>query len=398
MVRRNDSPKDRRKALARKLRESKLDLAVISNPKHIFYFTGFPSNLNMYLTLMKGPRSTSFLAIRSDGESSILLGNGELSNPWIKESSPRQKSLLEKTFNGEVTTYVDYDRNDRIVVYGDYLSLEFSNWIKKLARPGETVAIEDWHLADVYRSMISRVTMPSKLVGISSLILSLRKIKGRDEEKNLRAATKMLDLAYGFAKKASKSGRSEVDVYREVNYRTFKEYGPFGWIIGDHISGERSLGVGGWPTGRVMRRGDTLILDLQAAYDNYWSDLCRTFVAGGPTREQSSVQRTLVKSLHKAEEIMKPGVSGKEIYTAVNAVVTGAGHPDIPHHVGHSIGLDDQEPPWFIPSSEEELEEGMVCVVEPGIYAKPTGGIRLEDAFVITRNGCERISHFPLTL
>ena len=92
---------------------------------------------------------------------------------------------------------------------------------------------------------------------------------------------------------------------------------------------------------------------------------------------------------------MKPGVKGGEIYAAVNDEITKAGFPKLMHHAGHSIGLDDQEPPWFIPNSEGKIDKGSVVVVEPGIYTKETGGIRIEDAYVITENGCERISKYP---
>ncbi|MFI5421449.1 MAG: M24 family metallopeptidase, partial [Nitrososphaerales archaeon] len=166
-----------------------------------------------------------------------------------------------------------------------------------------------------------------------------------------------------------------------------------------HISGERTLEVGGWATDRKFRKGDTVMLDLQTSFNNYWSDLCRTFVVGKkPSKKQERVAETLVKALEKAEEIMKPGTKGKEVYGAVNDEIMKAGYPKLMHHAGHSIGLDDQEPPWFLPNSEEQLEEGSVCVVEPGIYSEDTWGVRLEDAYVITKKGCERISSYPRDL
>jgi len=95
---------------------------------------------------------------------------------------------------------------------------------------------------------------------------------------------------------------------------------------------------------------------------------------------------------------MKPGTKGKEVYAAVNDEITKGGYPKLFHHAGHSIGLDDHEPPWFIPNSEDAIEEGSVVVVEPGIYIKEAGGIRLEDAFVITKKGAERISKYSRAL
>ena len=62
------------------------------------------------------------------------------------------------------------------------------------------------------------------------------------------------------------------------------------------------------------------------------------------------------------------------------------------------IGLDDQEPPWFLPNEEDTLEEGSVAVVEPGVYITSTGGMRIEDTYIITKRGCEKISRFPYGL
>ena len=391
-----DSPKERRETFAAELKEKNLDLAIISNPKHIFYFTGFSSNLNMALTLMKGPRLTSFLSIDNAGRASLLLGKGEILNPWIEQ--PLRKNPTEP-FDEEVVTYVDYDLNERMITYADILSTKFQKWAKKQRSSLRRVGIEDWHLPEIFRAALLSGGGGPELVGISKNLLAMRKTKGLDEIENLTEATKMLDFAYKIAQKNSRLGKTELDVYRRMNYKTFEKFGPFGWITGDHASGERSLEVGGWASDRKFKKGDTIILDLQTSHNNYWSDLCRTFVIGRkPSGKQEKVAATLAKAIDRAQEMMKPGTKGKEIYSTVNDEITKAGYPKLSHHAGHSIGLDDQEPPWFIPNSEDSIEEGSVVVVEPGVYAKEAGGIRLEDAFVITKKGSERISTYPRAL
>ncbi|HXQ92721.1 MAG TPA: aminopeptidase P family N-terminal domain-containing protein, partial [Nitrososphaerales archaeon] len=270
-----NSPKERRELFASEMKEKNIDLSIISNPKHILYFSGFPSNLNMYLTLMKGPRSTSFLAIDNSGKASFLIGKGELSNPWVAKQTG--KNGLELVFEGEISTYVDYDLNERMITYADTLSSEFQKWYKKHSGI-RRLGIEEWHLPDTFRSAILSGGGGPELVGISRTILSMRKTKGSDEIENLKTATKMIDYSYKTAQKNSELGKTELDVYRKTNLRAFQKFGPFGWIIGDYASGERSLEVGGWASGRKFKKGDTIILDLQASYNNYWSDLCRTFV------------------------------------------------------------------------------------------------------------------------
>jgi len=351
----------------------------------------------MYLTLMKGQRSTSFLSVDSSGRGSLLLGRSETSNPWVVKEG--DKNPVEQVFDGEISTYVDYDVNERMITYADVFSSEFQKWIKKQLSGVGRLGVEEWNLPEIFRTSILTGGNGPELVGISRDILAMRKVKGSDEIENLTSATKMLEYAYKIARRNSEPGNTEIDVYRKVNYKTFEKFGPFGWVIGDFASGERSLDVGGWASDRKFGKADTLILDLQSSYNNYWSDLCRTFVIGKkPSGKQQKVAATLSRALDSAQDTMQPGTKGKEIYTVINDEITKAGYPKLIHHAGHSIGLDDHEPPWFVPNSEETIEEGSVVVVEPGIYTVETGGIRLEDAFVITKKGCERISNYPRNL
>jgi Xaa-Pro aminopeptidase len=288
-----------------------------------------------------------------------------------------------------------------MITYADVLSGELRRWLSGLRSGGVRMGklgIEEWHLATAYRDAASKGAGSEDLQGISQALLSMRKTKGADEIEHLKKATEMVAFGYKYARENAVAGKTEEDLLREVNYQAFKKYGAFGEIVGDYVSGERTLNVGGWPTSRKFKKGDTIVLDLQAASENYWSDLCRTFVVGKPSQKQLGALEVLKHAKKEAEDVLRPGTKGKEVYKAVNDGITKAGFPKLTHHAGHTIGLDDQEPPWFIPNDEGVLEEGCVAVVEPGIYVPSTGGMRIEDAYVITRTGCEKISHFPYGL
>lgn len=389
-----NSPEERRNFLASELLRVEADWVIISHPKHIFYLTGFPSNLNAWYSLMKGPRSTSFMALRSDGRCALLLGRSELENPFTGERTDAVRGL------GDVTEYEDYSLKGEMVAYGDRVAAEMKRWLGGLDRHRfRKVAIEEWHLAEVYRDALHALHPDARVVGISKFLVEMRMSKGDDEVEKLEKATEMLDHSYSVARENSTPGKSELDVYGAINEDVFHRYGPFAWVVGDHASGERSLGVGGVPTHRKLKRGDTFILDLQVAHDNYWSDMCRTFVVGRkPSREQRSALAVVREAMEQSEKLLYPGTKGKEVYASVSRALADHGYSDLPHHAGHAIGLDDQERPWFIPAEERKLEEGSVCVVEPGIYRKDTGGIRIEDVFVVTAKGPRKLSHFPLKL
>ena len=63
-----------------------------------------------------------------------------------------------------------------------------------------------------------------------------------------------------------------------------------------------------------------------------------------------------------------------------------------------TLGLEDQERPWLIRGSTDKVEEGQAYVIEPGVYDRETGGIRVEDCYLVTEDGVEKVSHFPLDM
>ena len=389
-----NTPQERRSFLASELRRIGAGWAIISHPKHIFYLTGIPTNLNAWYSIMKGPRSTSALAVDSEGRAALLAGKSELAGLRAGMTSDPTGGL-----ELGVTEYVDYSLSGEMVTYGKRFAAEMNAWLGTLGPKFGSVAIEEWHLADAYRNALLSAHPEVRVLGISEFILGMRNSKGMDEVESLEKATEMVDRSYGAAKGAAKPGKLELDVYSEVNSWGFRKYGPFGFVVGDYASGVRSLAMGGIPTRRKLKRGDTIILDLQASYNNYWADLCRTFVIGRkPNKAQENALSVLKRAKAAAEETLAPGAKGKEVYEAVCSVLQKAGHDRLPHHAGHGIGLDDQEPPWFIPGEERSLEEGSVCVLEPGLYRKDSGGMRIEDQYVITSRGSRRLSRFPLAL
>jgi Xaa-Pro dipeptidase len=381
-----NSPEERGRAFFELLdqKEKNVETAIISDQKHIFYFTGFST---------WKPRHSSFLILRRNGEPTLFLG-----------SSASEKA--EESFHGKIATFEDYNPDQRMIAYVDFVSQKLREFVQneKILEGKASLAFEGWQLPEDYLEVFRKEANESvRFVDVSELILQMRKTKGEDELDFERESTKRLSEAYRVIKKHAESGATELDLYAEANRAVFRKFDPLEYfevsnVFGDFVSGSRTVQGGGGPTKKKMKDGDLLILDLQASYMRHWTDTCRTYVVGyqKPSVKQMAVFNVIIKAKKNAESLLKPGTKARDVFKIVSDTIVSAGYHPLHHHAGHGLGLDDQEAPFFLPNSSEIIEEGDVCAVEPGIYEKSFGGMRIEDNYVITKDGFEKISKFPL--
>jgi Xaa-Pro aminopeptidase len=89
-----------------------------------------------------------------------------------------------------------------------------------------------------------------------------------------------------------------------------------------------------------------------------------------------------------AVEAVRPGAVCGEVDSAARRVLKRAGLADrFVHSTGHGLGLEIHEPPRVAGGDQTVLEPGMVITVEPGVYLKGFGGIRIEDTVLVTSRG-----------
>lgn len=220
--------------------------------------------------------------------------------------------------------------------------------------------------------------------------------KTEEQVNRIRECVEINNRAYRSVREHFKAGMNEFDVYRliqESYYRTSGENIPF---ISDIVSGLRSCGVSGQPTTYRPGRGDTMILDLLPRSNGVYCDHTRTFFLGAADEKQRYLYRLLLRALANAEKLLKPGESGKNIYRAVYETFQEASLGGyFPHHAGHGFGLTIYEAPYFIKEEGDILQPKMTVAIEPGIYLPGEYGIRLENNYLITKDGFELLGNIP---
>jgi Xaa-Pro aminopeptidase len=146
----------------------------------------------------------------------------------------------------------------------------------------------------------------------------------------------------------------------------------------------------------VLQRDDLVLLDFGSQVDGYCSDLTRTVVLGEATDEQRELYATVLAAQAAGIEAVGVGAAGTACDEAARAVIDGAGHgAHFGHGLGHGVGLEVHEAPRLHRISEDDLIEGDVVTVEPGIYIRGLGGVRIEDCVLVTADGAEVLGKAP---
>jgi Xaa-Pro dipeptidase len=231
-----------------------------------------------------------------------------------------------------------------------------------------------------------------RVVSAAPLVARLRSVKEPRELALLRGACELTQRAIAAAARHVVPGMRDIEVGALVR-RAQERLGLAGtWCLS--LAGPDAALPHGSPEGRILARGDVLLVDTGGALHGYQSDVTRTWFVGG--RAGASLERawhTVRDAQQRAFDAIRPGLSCREIDARARATIAaagfGEGYAALWHRLGHGIGLEGHEDPYFDGASEVVLEPGMTLSDEPGIYVLGEYGIRLEDIVAVTDDGAE---------
>jgi Xaa-Pro dipeptidase len=137
-----------------------------------------------------------------------------------------------------------------------------------------------------------------------------------------------------------------------------------------------------------LRRNQFALFDFGFKYNRYCSDITRTFFHGTPKRKDRRMYETVRAAQEAAFDLVKPGAVGKVVHQAAERVIDSTEFKGtFIHGLGHGLGLAVHDGGGLNGRSELELRPGMVMTVEPGVYLRGYGGVRIEDDVLITPRG-----------
>ncbi|MGT2933822.1 M24 family metallopeptidase [Streptococcus catagoni] len=336
------------------LKEKGLDGIIISNLKNVYYLTGF-----------SGTAATIFLTAKR----SLFITDARYS--LLAKAAIQGFDIIEsRTPLAELAQILKTDKLEQIGFEAD--------------------------ISYAYYENLKEALSTVNLLPQNGFIEGLRLIKDASEIKTIAKACSISDKAFIDVLDFIKAGQTtEIEVANFLDFR-MRHYGASGLSFDTIVaSGYRSAMPHGQASHKVIENGDSLTMDFGCYYNHYVSDMTRTIHVGHVTDREREIYNLVLRANQALIKRARAGLSFTDYDGIPRQIIAQGGYAEaFTHGIGHGIGLDIHEDPFFN-KAEQKLEAGMVVTDEPGIYIDNQFGLRIEDDLVISEDGCQVLTLAP---
>jgi Xaa-Pro aminopeptidase len=370
------------------MRDQDLSALVVRAPDNIVYLTNY--------WCMKGYDA---LVFPRDGEPTLIAIEPQLAdaqrNSWAKD----------------IQLFKSYDERDPRPP--QYRALDIALEVLRAQHLTEKIAIELNMGTQSADRMVGEPTTPTQnyfeafrkltgqVVDATPLLKEARAIKTSQEIERMRLANELAALAMEHTRENMRVGMKESEVggmYEAfvhglgVGYKGKVEMARAFTLVwsGKGIATFTATGD------RPIQKNEPTLFEIWVCVDGYWTDLTKNACPGELTPEYHKLLELLLRVFNEGTSYSRDGASFPELDRLIRARITEGGYPGQPSHpICHGVGARAHEPPYAHQAGTGTMKKGMVLAIEPGIYWPGGGGLRLEDDFLITENGNEKLCSYP---
>ncbi|MGC8691925.1 MAG: M24 family metallopeptidase [Thermoplasmata archaeon] len=233
-----------------------------------------------------------------------------------------------------------------------------------------------------------------EFIDITERINEMRMIKDDFEIDILKEAAKIASDVAEDIIDYIKEGMKEKELAAELTYLLMKNGAQENAFTPIIAFGENSAEPHYFSGDRKLKRGDFILMDFGARYRKYNSDITRTYFFGKANEKQRKMYEIVYNAQKIGIEMIKEGISGKDVDLEARKYIDSTEFKGLfIHSLGHGVGLAVHDHAALSPSSNLILKENMIVTVEPGVYLKGFGGVRIEDDVVVKKEGHDVISY-----
>lgn len=290
---------------------------------------------------------------------------------------------------------------------------------------GGRIGLEMDVLPIKYYLALQRDFPEADFLDISEPVRKIRMVKSPYEISQIRKACGILSQVMSEAQRSIRPGMTELEVdsmlvglARRLGHQGLLRMRGYNQeMFSAHVfcgktattSPTMSVPLGGLGTTPAIAQGasfnivtenEPLIIDFGVGIDGYVTDMTRTFVIGKLPQELQEAYSAAKEIKDFVEQWVSPGRSWSQLYEKVLEVARRRGYQDhfmgYKGHqvafVGHGIGLEIDEYPVIAPGFREEFQENMILAVEPKLVFPDVGAVGVEDDYLVTKTGMERLT------
>ena len=354
----------------KKLENENIDAIVITSPANFRYFSGLDSNF------WESPTRPWFLIISKNGKIKALVPSIGL-------------SAIESTFIKDIEVWQSPNPKDE----GTSLLKKIIKTFPKNSNIGFELGMETYLRMSIKEFLkIKKDLQEYNFIDSTNIVWSLRKIKSDLEIKNIERVCSITSIVFNNLINKISLGMSE----REIATIFKKDLINNGVDYIMYLS--CASGINGYnqiicnPSEKKIGDGDILIIDTGSTLNGYYCDFDRNFGFGNINQKSLDAYNKLWNATEKTLEIIKPGISCKEVYESLSKNLFSSNVKSSVGRMGHGFGLQLTEPPSIMIDDNTILEKNMILALEPSIEIENDLMLVHEENILITQNGNRLLS------
>ena len=370
------------------MKDQELSALVVRAPDNLVYLTNYWS--------MKGY------------DVAIFPREGE---PTLIALEPQLADAQRNSWTKDIRLFKSYHENDPRPP--QYRALDLALSVLKERGLTDKIAVELNMGTQSADRMVGEPTTPTlmyfdafgevagRVVDATPLMNEARAIKTPQEIERMRLANELAALAMEYTREHVRPGMKESEVGGMfesfvhglgVGYKGKVEMARAFTLVwsGKGIATFTATGD------RPIQKNEPTLLEIWVCVDGYWTDLTKNICPGELTPEYHKLLDLLLNVFNEAVAFAHDDASFPDLDRLIRARIAEGGYPGQPSHaICHGVGARAHEPPYAHQAGQGTIKKGMVLAIEPGIYWPGGGGLRLEDNFLITDQGNEKLCSYP---